>query len=85
MVMGRIKKFYEENCLLEQAFIKDDSKKIAELLSELKHPTRVRVLPYHSYAASKYEALEMENTLPETLPTDEEIACAKALFGDLIK
>ena len=32
MVMGRIKKFYEENCLLEQAFIKDDSKKICELL-----------------------------------------------------
>ena len=32
MVMGRIKKFYEENCLLEQAFIKDDSKKINELL-----------------------------------------------------
>ena len=33
MVMGRIKKFYEENCLVEQAFIKDDSKKIAELLN----------------------------------------------------
>ena len=32
MVMGRIKKFYEENCLLEQAFIKYDSKKICELL-----------------------------------------------------
>ena len=32
MVMGRIKKFYDENCLLEQAFIKDDSKKIADLL-----------------------------------------------------
>ena len=32
MVFGRIKKFYEENCLLEQAFIKDDSKKICELL-----------------------------------------------------
>ena len=32
MVMGRIKKFYEENCLLEQAFIKDDSKKVADLL-----------------------------------------------------
>ena len=32
MVIGRIKKFYEENCLLEQAFIKDDSKKINELL-----------------------------------------------------
>ncbi len=33
MVMGRIKKFYEENCLIEQAFIKDDSKKISELLA----------------------------------------------------
>jgi elongation factor Ts len=33
MVMGRIKKFYEENCLIEQAFIKDDSKKIADLLN----------------------------------------------------
>ncbi|MBQ8295028.1 MAG: elongation factor Ts [Clostridia bacterium] len=32
MVMGRIKKFYEENCLLEQAFIKDDSKKVCDLL-----------------------------------------------------
>ena len=32
MVMGRIKKFYEENCLLEQAFIKDDSKKVSDLL-----------------------------------------------------
>ena len=32
MVMGRIKKFYEENCLLEQLFIKDDSKKVTDLL-----------------------------------------------------
>ena len=32
MVMGRIKKFYEENCLLEQAFIKDDSKKVSDLV-----------------------------------------------------
>lgn len=32
MVMGRIKKFYEENCLLEQAFIKDDSKKVCDLI-----------------------------------------------------
>ena len=30
--MGRIKKFYEENCLLKQAFIKDDKKTVAELL-----------------------------------------------------
>ena len=32
MVMGRIKKFYEENCLVNQAFIKDDKQTIAGLL-----------------------------------------------------
>jgi elongation factor Ts len=32
MVLGRIKKFYEENCLLKQAFIKDDKMTIADLL-----------------------------------------------------
>ena len=32
MVMGRIKKFYEENCLMEQAFIKADSKKVSDLV-----------------------------------------------------
>jgi len=34
MVMGRVKKFYEENCLLNQLFIKDDKKTIAQLLKE---------------------------------------------------
>jgi elongation factor Ts len=32
MVIGRIKKFYDENCLLNQAFIKDDKQTIAQLL-----------------------------------------------------
>ena len=32
MVMGRIKKFYEENCLLKQAFIKDDKQTVADIL-----------------------------------------------------
>jgi len=32
MVLGRIKKFYEENCLLKQAFIKDDKQTVEGLL-----------------------------------------------------
>jgi len=31
---GRIKKYYEENVLLEQAFVKDQDKKIGDLLKE---------------------------------------------------
>jgi len=34
MVEGRLRKFYEENCLLEQRFIKDDSKTVGELIQQ---------------------------------------------------
>lgn len=34
MVEGRLGKFYEEHCLLEQQFIKDPDKKIQDLLNE---------------------------------------------------
>ena len=59
-------------------------KKIAAFLSMLKNIVRVRVLPYHNYARSKYDALNTENTLPPLLPTDEEInkpEYALSLYG----
>lgn len=59
-------------------------KKIAAFLSMLKNIVRVRVLPYHNYARSKYDALNTENTLPPLLPTDEEINKAEyalSLYG----
>ena len=34
MIDGRVKKFYEEVCLLEQPFVKDPSKKIADIINE---------------------------------------------------
>ena len=34
MIEGRVKKFYEEVCLLEQPFVKDPSKTIKDLLNE---------------------------------------------------
>ena len=33
-MLGKIKKFYEENCLLDQKFIKDDKVTIAQLIAE---------------------------------------------------
>ena len=62
----------------------DQMEKIAELLKALRRVVGVRILPYHNYARSKYEALGIENTLPNALPSNEQIECAKALFGDLI-
>ena len=58
----------------------DQIEGIAQFLSELRHITKIRLLAYHNYAASKYAALNMENTLPSKLPTDEELADARNLI-----
>lgn len=34
IVEGKMKKFYTENCLLEQPFVKDDSKSVAQVVDE---------------------------------------------------
>jgi len=34
IVEGKMKKFYTENCLLDQPFVKDDSKTVAQVLAE---------------------------------------------------
>ena len=34
MVNGRLNKFYQENCLMEQVFIKDSDKKVQDLVTE---------------------------------------------------
>ena len=50
--------------------------KIALFLAPLQNLTKIRVLPYHNYAGSKYKALNIPDTLPKRLPTDEEIKIA---------
>jgi len=42
--------------------------KILDYLSAFKNIRKVKILPYHNYAGSKYEALCMKNTLPDKLP-----------------
>jgi elongation factor Ts len=34
IIEGKMKKFYEENCLLEQKFVKDDTKTVAQVIEE---------------------------------------------------
>ena len=59
--------------------------KIACFLAQLNNITKIRVLPYHNYAGSKYEALNMANTLPNRLPTDEELEAARNLIKNITK
>jgi elongation factor Ts len=34
IVEGKMQKFYAENCLLQQAFVKDDTKTVEQVLAE---------------------------------------------------
>lgn len=59
----------------------DQIEKIHAFLQGLHNVTKVKVLPYHNYAGAKYDALDMENTLPEKLPTQQQVQAAQTLLG----
>ena len=58
----------------------DQIEKIATFISSLKNVNKIRVLAYHNYAGSKYVSLGMENTLPNVIPTNEELEKAKEIL-----
>lgn len=55
----------------------DQISKIGEFLLEQRHISGVRLLPYHNYAGTKYKSLDMENTLPAVLPSEEDLRAAE--------
>lgn len=61
-------------------FNSEETLKMRDFLKTLKNVTAVKVLAYHNYASSKYDALGMENTLPKTTPTEEEVKKAQEIF-----
>lgn len=48
---GRLNKFFQENCLLEQAFIKDNTKTVGSLIKDFntKHNSRVKLSLFHRF------------------------------------
>ncbi len=86
-ILENLRYLNEKNCKIEiripyvPHYNDDQMEKIRDFLQTLKNIVRVRVLPYHNYAGSKYEALGIKHALPDTLPTDEEIKKAEALFS----
>ena len=59
--------------------------KIANFLASMKHITKIRVLPYHNYAKSKYKALNMPDNLPNEIPSDEELERAMEILRKITK
>ncbi|MGD1006082.1 MAG: translation elongation factor Ts [Ignavibacteriaceae bacterium] len=48
---GRLNKFFQENCLVEQAFIKDNTKTVGDLLKEFnsKQGTQIKISLFHRF------------------------------------
>lgn len=75
LILENLKFLSESGCKIEIRYtlVKDyndgECDKIGTFLSKIQGITKVKVLQYHSYAASRYEALGMENTLPDTKTT----------------
>ena len=51
IAQGKLNKYYQENCLIEQAFIKDNSKSVGDLLKEFnsKHGTNAVIKLFHRF------------------------------------
>lgn len=61
----------------------DQIEKISDYLKNFKNIQKVRLLPYHNYAGSKYTALGLDNNLPSLLPTDGMIKKAENFTKDI--
>ncbi|MGE5431112.1 MAG: translation elongation factor Ts [Syntrophomonadaceae bacterium] len=54
IAQGKLNKYYQENCLFEQAFIKDNTKSVSDLFKEYnkKYSTEARLVLFHRYHLS---------------------------------
>ena len=59
-----------------------ECEKIGEFLAPLKGIKTVKVLKYHNFAASRYKALNMQNTLPRTETTYDDVKNAVRILNN---
>ena len=62
-------------------FNDDQMEKMSRYLKSFKNISKIKVLPYHNYAGSKYSAVNLENSLPKNLPTKDDIVNVEKTFN----
>ncbi len=87
IILENIKYLDDQGCKIEiripyiPQYNDNQIETLAEFIHKLKNVVRVKILPYHNYAASKYAALSMKNTLPKVrIPTQEECEKLEKLY-----
>mgnify|MGYP003314738457 FL=1 len=82
MILKNLKFLSESECTIEiryplvKGYNDEECDRIGDFLSNLKGISKVKVLQYHHFATSRYQALAMTNTLPDTETTYEDIESA---------
>ena len=86
LILDNLKYLCDEGCEIEiryplvMGYNDRECENIAKFLSGLQGIKKVKVLQYHSFSASRYEALGMFNTLPDTQTTLYDIEAAVNIF-----
>lgn len=79
LILENLRRLDERGCKIEirypyvPGYNDGECEKIGEFLAGLKNTKRIKVLGYHGFAKSKYEAMEKEDTLPAHNATRDEV------------
>lgn len=89
LILENLRYLSERGCRIEiryplvKGYNSDQCEKIGEFLQGLQGIVKVKVLKYHHFAGSRYEALGMVNTLPDTETTTEDVHNAVRILRGL--
>lgn len=78
-ILDNLRYLSEKGCRIEiryplvKGYNDGECEKIGAFLQGMPGIVKVKVLKYHRFAGSRYAALGMENTLPDTVTTDDDI------------
>lgn len=82
VILENLKKLDEAGCKIEirypyvVGYNDGECRAIGEFISGLKNVSKIKVLGYHGFAKSNYEALGKKNTLPEVIVTRKDVQMA---------
>ena len=87
LILDNLRYLSEKGCKIEiryplvKGYNEGECEKIGSFLKDLKGITKVKVLKYHSFAAPKYEALNIKNTMPNTVTESEDVENAVKILS----
>lgn len=79
LILDNLKKLSENNCKIEiryplvKGYNDGECEKIGAFLQTVQGIEKVKVLQYHPFASSRYDALDMANTLPDTKTSFDDV------------